>query len=69
MTTWKRHDGYEDITYETSDDGIAKVSINRPEVHNAFRPQTVPEMIRAFDAIRDDETVGVAILTLSLIHI
>jgi len=63
MTTWKRHDGYEDITYETSDDGIAKVSINRPEVHNAFRPQTVAEMIRAFDAIRDDETVGVAILT------
>ena len=61
--TWNRHNGYEDIIYETSSEGIAKVTINRPEVHNAFRPRTVTEMIRAFDEIRDDATIGVVILT------
>jgi naphthoate synthase len=61
--TWKRHDGYEDIIYETSSDGIAKVTINRPEVRNAFRPRTVTELIRAFDEIRDDSSTGVVILT------
>jgi naphthoate synthase len=60
---WIRHPGYEDIRYETSPDGIAKVTIARPEVRNAFRPQTVAELLRAFDAIRDDETTGVVILT------
>jgi naphthoate synthase len=61
--TWTRHEGYEDILYETSPDGIAKITINRPEVKNAFRPRTVAEMIRAMDAARDDEKVGVVILT------
>jgi len=61
--TWTRHSGYEDILYETSPTGIARVTINRPEVRNAFRPQTVTEMIRAFDHIRDDASTGVAILT------
>ena len=61
--TWTRHSGYEDILYETSADGIARVTINRPEVRNAFRPKTVEEMIRAFDHIRDDGSVGVVILT------
>lgn len=60
--SWKRHSGYEDITYESSSDGIAKITINRPEVRNAFRPQTVAEMIRAFDEARDDASVGVVIL-------
>ncbi len=60
---WKRHDGYEDILYETSSDGIAKITINRPEVRNAFRPRTVTEMIRAMDEARDDSSVGVVILT------
>ena len=59
---WQRHPGYEDITYETSPEGIAKVTINRPEVRNAFRPQTVTEMIRAFDEARDDSSIGVVIL-------
>jgi naphthoate synthase len=59
---WKRHPGYEDIHYETTD-GIAKITIARPEVHNAFRPRTVAEMIRAFDVARDDTSVGVVILT------
>ena len=61
--TWTRHEGYEDIVYETSADGIAKVTINRPEVRNAFRPRTVAELIRAFDEARDDASVGVVILT------
>ena len=60
---WTRHPGFEDIRYETSPDGIAKVTIARPEVHNAFRPQTVAELIRAFDLARDDAAVGVVILT------
>ena len=61
--TWTRRSGYEDVIYETSSDGIARITINRPEVRNAFRPQTVQEMIRAFDDVRDDATVGVVILT------
>ena len=60
---WTAHAGYEDIRYETSADGIAKITINRPEVRNAFRPRTVAEMIRAMDAVRDDEKVGAVILT------
>ena len=61
--TWTAQEGYEDILYETSAEGIAKITINRPEVRNAFRPRTVAEMIRAMDAARDDEKVGAVILT------
>ena len=62
--TWTKKDGgYEDITYEVSSEGIAKIAINRPEVHNAFRPRTVAELIRAFDDARDDGSIGVVILT------
>jgi naphthoate synthase len=61
--TWTRRPGYEDIVYETSPEGIAKVTIDRPEVRNAFRPQTVAEMIRAFDEARDDGSIGAVILT------
>lgn len=60
---WEAQPGYEDIIYEKSGDGIAKVTINRPEVRNAFRPLTVQEMQRAFEDIRDDRDVGVAIIT------
>ncbi len=60
---WTRVDGYEDIKYEKSSDGIAKITINRPEVHNAFRPRTVAEMIGAMDDARDDASIGVVILT------
>jgi naphthoate synthase len=59
---WTTHPGFEDIRYQTCD-GVAKVTINRPEVRNAFRPQTVTEMIRAFDLARDDSSVGVVVLT------
>ena len=61
--TWDAQPGYEDIIYEKSPDGIAKITINRPEVRNAFRPATVKEMQRAFEDVRDDGKIGVAILT------
>ncbi len=60
--TWKGSGEYEDILYETSD-GIAKITINRPEVRNAFRPATVVEMSKAFEVARDDPEIGVVILT------
>jgi naphthoate synthase len=59
---WKQSGAYEDVIYETWE-GIAKITINRPEVRNAFRPTTVFEMSRAFEAARDDPTIGVVILT------
>jgi len=63
---WQAHGDYTDIVLETSvgeDAGIAKITINRPEKRNAFRPQTVKELLRAFDVVRDDPSVGVVILT------
>jgi len=62
IPAWKAKQGYEDIRYEKAE-GIAKITINRPEVRNAFRPQTVREMQRAFAEARDDAEVGVVILT------
>ena len=58
--------GYTDIRYETSagpDRGIAKITIARPEVRNAFRPRTVIELSEAFEAAREDTEIGVIILT------
>jgi naphthoate synthase len=60
---WTSQGSYEDIIYEKTADGIARVTINRPQVHNAFRPQTVTEMIDAFADSREDLDVGVVILT------
>ena len=60
---WQSLSGYEDIVYEKTDDGIARITINRPEVRNAFRPLTVTEMSRAFGDAREDPQVGVVILT------
>ena len=48
--TWTPAGDYEDIRYETSGDGIAKITIDRPEVRNAFRPQTVVEISRRSSA-------------------
>ena len=60
---WKVLDrNYEDVIYETYN-GIAKITINRPEVRNAFRPKTVMELIDAFTIAREDAEVGVIILT------
>jgi naphthoate synthase len=61
--TWTPAGGYEDIRYELSGDGIAKLTIDRPEVRNAFRPQTVVELGEAFERAREDPSVGVVILT------
>ncbi|SIS65538.1 1,4-dihydroxy-2-naphthoyl-CoA synthase [Alicyclobacillus vulcanalis] len=58
---WERVKEYTDIIYERAD-GIARVTINRPEVRNAFRPETVMEMIDAFQHIRDDSSTGVVLL-------
>lgn len=60
---WNKVPGFEDIKYEKSEEGIAKITINRPEVRNSFRPLTVKEMQRAFADARDDAGVGVVILT------
>lgn len=54
---------FEDIRYEKSTDGIAKITINRPQVRNAFRPLTVKEMIQALADARYDDNIGVIILT------
>src|SRR5437763_12112 len=61
--TWTTIHPFEDIKYERTDDGIAKITINRPKVRNAFRPLTVSEMKEAFDLVRDDAEIGVVILT------
>ncbi|HVD60332.1 MAG TPA: 1,4-dihydroxy-2-naphthoyl-CoA synthase [Gemmatimonadaceae bacterium] len=61
---WKTISTYSDIRYERAvDEGITKITINRPEVRNAFRPETVGELIDAFNHTRDDLTTGVVILT------
>ncbi|AIF68253.1 MULTISPECIES: 1,4-dihydroxy-2-naphthoyl-CoA synthase [Bacillaceae] len=59
--TWEATRTYEDILYEEYNQ-IAKISINRPEVRNAFRPQTVNELIDAFTYARDDSNIGVIVL-------
>jgi naphthoate synthase len=61
--TWAPGADYEDIRYELSGDGIAKITIDRPEVRNAFRPQTVVELSSAFERAREDTSVGVVVLT------
>ncbi|NGX57352.1 MAG: 1,4-dihydroxy-2-naphthoyl-CoA synthase [Chlamydiae bacterium] len=60
--TWEEVKTYEDIEFHRSD-GIAKITINRPEIHNAFRPLTVEEMQDAVEISRQDHTIGVVILT------
>ena len=60
---WKKLHDFEDIRYERTKDGIAKITINRPKVRNAFRPKTVNEMKQALDMARDDGDIGVIVLT------
>lgn len=59
---WERRRDHTDIIYEVGE-GIARITINRPEVRNAFRPRTVFEMMDAFAAAREDDDVGVVLLT------
>ena len=60
--SWKKAADYTDIKYEKMD-GIAKITINRPERRNAFRPLTVEEMRKALQDARHDELIGVIIIT------
>lgn len=60
---WTPIKTYNDIKFEKTEDGIAKITINRPQVRNAFRPETVVEMQDAFEHARNDSSVGVIILT------
>lgn len=59
---WESHGNYTDIIYHKTD-GIAKITINRPQVHNAFRPLTVDEMAHALNDAKEDQTIGAIILT------
>ena len=58
---WKSAGNFTDIIYEKCDEGIAKITINRPEVRNAFRPLTVHEMSLALADARQDDGIGVVI--------
>ena len=62
LPAWERRGDYHDIFFEVAE-GIARITINRPERRNAFRPQTLFELSDAFEAARDDTTVGAIILT------
>ena len=59
---WQSFGNYTDILYEKAE-GMAKITINRPKVRNAFRPKTVMEMMKALEDARYDAAVGVIILT------
>jgi naphthoate synthase len=62
MVEWKPAGEFEDVRYETWA-GVTKITIDRPEVRNAFRPRTTRELIAAFELARDDASIGVVILT------
>ncbi len=59
---WESVKEYEDITYHKTD-GIARIAFNRPEVRNAFRPETLFELLEAFADARDDDDIGVVLFT------
>jgi naphthoate synthase len=63
QTSWQEIEKYQDIKLHKTEDGVAKITINRPEVRNAFRPETVIEMQEAFEFCRTDSSIGVIILT------
>lgn len=60
---WHKLEDFQDIKLECTEDGIAKITINRPHVRNAFRPETVKELLTALDMCRDNSQIGVIILT------
>ena len=61
--TWQPQGAYRDILFDLSDAGIARITINRPEKRNAFRPQTVTELFDAFSRVRDNPRIGVVLFT------
>jgi naphthoate synthase len=60
---WQSVGDYEDIRLQRSEEGIARISIHRPEKRNAFRPRTVRELCDAFARVRDDTSIGVVLFT------
>jgi naphthoate synthase len=60
---WTSIKSFQDILFEHNGRGVGKITINRPEVRNAFRPETVKELIEAFNIAREDQRVGVVVLT------
>jgi naphthoate synthase len=60
---WKEASSYHDIRFETSEEGIARITICRPEKRNAFRPETVKELLDAFARAREDSSIGVVLFT------
>ncbi|MFF3572685.1 1,4-dihydroxy-2-naphthoyl-CoA synthase [Nocardia jiangxiensis] len=60
---WSTVRRYDDVDYSRTSDGIAKITICRPEVHNAFRPQTLVEISDALTHAREDPSIGVIVLT------
>ena len=60
---WVKQGSYEDILFYRSEEGIAKIAINRPEKRNAFRPKTIDELIDAFIKVKYDEKLGVVLFT------
>ena len=63
MEKWKVLKKFQDVSLETTKDGIAKITICRPEVRNAFRPQTVKDLQKSFEICREELSIGVVILT------
>ena len=61
--TWRPAGQYEDILFELSDAGLARITINRPHKRNAFRPRTVQELCDAFARVRDNPAIGVVLFT------
>ena len=60
---WQPQGSYRDILFDLSDEGIARITINRPHKRNAFRPQTVTELFDAFSRVRDNPRIGVVLFT------
>jgi naphthoate synthase len=60
---WQAAGSYEDIRFEWSEEGIARITINRPHKRNAFRPRTVQELCDAFSRVRDNPRIGVVLFT------
>ena len=60
---WQCAHEYSDVLFERSDEGIARITINRPSKRNAFRPRTVQELCDAFTRVREDPTIGVVLFT------
>jgi naphthoate synthase len=63
VSEWSSVKSFSDIKFEKTEDGIGKITINRPEVRNAFRPETISQMQEAFEIARNDPSIGVVILT------